>query len=90
MVNPYHDVQVTQNVFVREFLPDVEDSELVWHRDYKSRNITVLEGEGWKLQFDNELPVDLKEGESWFIESMKFHRLWRGNTKLQIQIRELD
>mgnify|MGYP003344670896 CR=1 FL=1 len=34
-MNPYHDINIGKGVFLREFSPDVEESELIWHRDYK-------------------------------------------------------
>jgi hypothetical protein len=89
-MNPYYDVNIDNGVFLREFSPEVEESELIWHRDLRDREITVLEAEGWKLQFDNELPFELKVGDNWFIPSMQFHRLWRGSGTLSLKIREMD
>jgi quercetin dioxygenase-like cupin family protein len=89
-MHPYNDTKLEENIFVREFSPAVEEAELVWHRDFSSRNITVVEGTGWKLQFDNKLPEDLIPGDSWFIPSMVFHRIWRGEDKLILKIRELN
>jgi hypothetical protein len=48
----------------------------------------VLEGTGWKIQFDNSLPEELLKGTSINIPKMVFHRLWRGNNKLIIEITE--
>ena len=41
---------------IRTFSKDVNKLELVWHQDAEDRDIEVLEGEGWQMQFDNELP----------------------------------
>jgi len=86
----YHDINIGKGVFLREFSPEVEESELVWHRDYKTRNVTVIEGKGWKFQYDNELPVELKANDIRYIPGMVFHRIWRGENKLVLKIRELE
>ena len=72
MVKPY--TQTYDNgVIVRQFDEDVNDDELIWHRDKRTREITVLEGKGWKLQLDNQLPTELKQGklkiERWSTET---------------------
>ena len=55
MVKPY--TQTYDNgVIIRQFDEDVNDDELIWHRDKRTREITILEGDGWKLQLDNQLP----------------------------------
>ena len=88
MVKPYYDIP-SKEYFERTFSKDVEEAELIWHRDLRDREITVLEGEGWKLQYDNQLPIDLKPGDNWYIPKMDFHRLWKGSTDLRLKIREL-
>jgi quercetin dioxygenase-like cupin family protein len=60
--------------------------ELVWHQDEEDRTIEILEGEGWQLQRDNELPLALQEGDSIFIPMGQIHRVIKGNTNLKIQI----
>lgn len=89
MVIPYTDAKLEETLFIREFSSNVTEEELVWHRDFSSRNITVLEGKGWKLQLDNFLPEELVVGESYFIPSMEYHRLIKGIGKLRLKIREL-
>jgi len=64
----------------------VED--LVWHRDEYDRNVTVLEGNDWFFQFDNQLPIKLEKDMNLFIGSMKFHRVIRGIDNLVINIKE--
>jgi quercetin dioxygenase-like cupin family protein len=58
----------------------------MWHRDDESRTIEILEGEGWQLQRDNELPLALQEGDSIFIPMGQIHRVIKGNNNLKIQI----
>ena len=70
----------------RVFSKDVNKLELVWHQDAEDRNIEILEGKGWQLQFDNELPFDLKKGDRIFIKEGRIHRVLKGNTDLKIRI----
>ena len=81
MVRPYVD-----DDSVRTFNSNVSSSELVWHRDREDRSVTVLEGEGWSFQYDDQLPVELKKGDNLFIEKMTYHRLLKGNTQLRVLI----
>ena len=52
-MKPYKEV-LNNNSRVREFKVNTPNKELVWHRDEKDRHVTILEGEGWHFQLDNE------------------------------------
>lgn len=84
----YIDKLLSHTTFSREFSPEVEESQLVWHRDKKDRKVTILSGENWKIQFDNELPKQLTIGEDIFIPKDIFHRIWRGEDILRLKIEE--
>lgn len=84
MVNPYVD-----EGNLRYFSKDVDDKELVWHRDRSDRLVTVLEGSGWLFQRDDELPFALYPGDKFFIEAYEYHRILKGNTDLKIKIEEI-
>jgi quercetin dioxygenase-like cupin family protein len=71
---------------IRVFSKDVEPLELVWHKDDEDRNIEILEGKGWKFQFDNELPLALTKGDRIFITKHRVHRVHKGVTDLKIKI----
>ena len=87
MVKPYTNVYNSDGSFTRVFNEDVNESELVWHRDEKDRKIEVISGKEWKIQFDNELPVDINSvGE---IPRMVDHRLIKGQGNLVLEIEEL-
>jgi quercetin dioxygenase-like cupin family protein len=73
---------------MRTFAADVAEIELVWHRDEEDRKVTVLSGEGWKFQYDNEIPFQLKKGDVFNIESMRYHRIIKGTTELVLLIHE--
>jgi quercetin dioxygenase-like cupin family protein len=86
MTNPYINTPITQTSVIREFSSEVDPMSLVWHQDEEDRTIEILEGEGWQLQRDNELPLALQEGDSIFIPMGQIHRVIKGNTNLKIQI----
>jgi|TARA_R100000081_G_C4666133_1_gene90140 quercetin dioxygenase-like cupin family protein len=71
---------------VRTFSKDVDPTTLVWHSDREDRLIEVLEGEGWKLQLDNKLPLLLTKGDRIFINEGDIHRVHKGTTDLVIRI----
>jgi len=86
MTNPYTNTPITQTSVIREFSSEVDPMELVWHQDEEDRTIEILEGEGWQLQRDNELPLVLQKGDIIFIPMGQIHRVIKGNTNLKIQI----
>jgi len=71
---------------IRTFSKDVDPMELVWHQDDEDREIEVLEGEGWKVQLDNRLPLALTKGDRIFINEGDVHRIHKGTTDLKIKI----
>ena len=85
--NPYDDVWST-DFRTRTFLESVDEQELIWHRDQRDRQVLVKECDGWQIQFDNELPVPLEKGKTYFVEAMRYHRVIKGNGNLVIEIRE--
>ena len=71
---------------IRTFSKDVDEMELVWHTDKENRDITILEGEGWRFQRDNEIPMILSKGDKLHIPEGQIHRILKGNTDLVIKI----
>lgn len=87
MVNPYID-----RGNIRVFLHNVDEDELVWHRDREDRKITVIESPGWCFQFEDCLPFELSNGDQFEIPKMTYHRIIKdkdcaGNLVLQIEKR---
>ena len=80
-MRPYLD---TSNI--RTFSKDVDPMELIWHMDDEDRDIEILEGKGWQMQFDDELPFDLVKGDHIFIKRHRIHRIHKGTTDLKIKI----
>ena len=63
-MKPYEDqLNLFDNSFVRTF-DNVQSDELVWHRDKKDRTVKVIKSKNWKIQFDNELPNIMDEGDT--------------------------
>lgn len=87
---PYTDIKLNNSTFKRIFKHDVVSEELVWHRDEKGRYIEVLEGEGWEIQFENNLPRKLRKGDYLLIPANSYHRIKRGTTSLVVKIEEKD
>lgn len=74
------------NRLIREFKEDTDSEELVWHRDRENRDVKVLKSNGWKIQLDNQLPIYLEEGKTYFIEKFLFHRVIKGKGELVVEI----
>lgn len=86
-MQPYKQ-SISDNVIYREFNDDIDPIELVWHRDEKDREVEVLQGEGWFFQFDNELPLELRQGVKISIPKLTYHRVIKGTGPLKIKIQE--
>ena len=82
-MNPYSERR-KDNLIVRTFSQDIDEEELVWHRDRQDREVTVLEETDWQFQFDNELPQVLKN--TIFIPKNTYHRLIKGTGELNVHI----
>lgn len=79
---------INENKLVRTFTTDVDSEELVWHQDLRDRIVTVIEGNGWQFQMDNELPIELKSGDVLKIEKYNWHRVIKGSGNLIVEIEE--
>lgn len=75
---------------VRTFSPDVDDYELKWHQDLKDRKVSIIEGNGWFFQMENELPNKLENAKQIFIPKLAWHRVLKGHGNLIIEIEEFD
>ena len=87
MVNPYQDYY-DNGATIRTFDSNVANEELVWHRDKRNREFTVLDGVGWKLQFEDKLPGNLTRGKLYNVKAMEYHRLIKGIKGLTLRIWE--
>ena len=72
------------------FEPNVNESELVWHRDKQDRKVSVVKGKGWKFQMDNDLPIEITKGLKLFIPEGEYHRILKGTGDLKVRVRKLN
>jgi hypothetical protein len=87
MEKPYKDIEKTDKYIIREFDENIDPIELMWHRDNEDRLIEILDpGQGWKLQFEDELPWNLEPNMSICILRHEWHRVIKGKGKLKIKI----
>lgn len=85
-MKPYEDLEISEKSKIRFFESNVDSGELHWHRDREDRIVEVLEGNGWKLQLDNQLPVEMEIGKKYFIPEGVYHRTIKGDGDLKIKI----
>ena len=85
---PFEEKQIDQFNFIRTFSAGVDEMDLIWHADKENRIITVLEGNGWKFQFDEELPIEMTKGKNISILKGVIHRVIKGNGPLVIKLQK--
>jgi len=78
------------NIIKRTFNEDINENELVWHRDREDRIVIPLYENNWMLQLDNELPIRLNVNEEYFITKNTFHRVIKGSGELTVEIIETN
>lgn len=84
---PFQQV-IQNNRIVRTFSPEVEEDELVWHRDKRDRRVKIIKNEGWQFQEEDELPVILEVDTEIWIPKESWHRVIKGNGNLIVEIEE--
>ena len=82
---PFADEYTVEGI-EREFFVDRDDEEYVWHKDHDDREIEILEGEGWRIQFEDCLPYLLKPGMIFDIPKGHYHRVIKGVNTLKCRI----
>lgn len=78
----------TGKSFTRYFSALESPDEFKWHRDERTRKVTVLSGDGWHFQFDDSIPFRLFEGDVFVITADLWHRVIPGINDLAIKIEE--
>ena len=81
---PFKERLIKENYYLRAFNEEVLEEELVWHRDKEDRLVTLLEGQSWKIQFENQLPIEMKKGAVYHIKKEQWHRVIKGEGSLKI------
>lgn len=72
---PFLEERIDSFVRRRTFDSRTDQAELIWHRDKNDRTLRVIDGEGWYIQFDDELPISLIRGVCYTIPAAVWHRL---------------
>ena len=83
---PFTEQRLSTKLFLREFSADVDEMELIWHEDREDRIVSVVEGNGWKFQFDEELPNEMEDGINITIPKGVIHRVIKGKGPLKIKV----
>tara|TARA_Y100001937_G_C6913050_1_gene238312 strand:- start:180 stop:479 length:300 start_codon:yes stop_codon:yes gene_type:complete len=74
----------------RTFEADVNQEDLIWHRDKEDRIIKVKEGKGWYIQIENELPKLMHANFIYTINNNTYHRIINKNrNKLIVEIKKI-
>ena len=82
---PYQEVKTFDHIY-RKFTQDIDEEELVWHRDRKDREVQIIGETDWLFQLEDELPQQLKN--TIFIPKDTYHRLIKGTGELNVHIIE--
>ena len=83
---PFSDEKINDGCIIRRFSAGVHDEELTWHRDDEDREIVIVSSDGWHLQMDDELPLELIAGEKIQIKKGRWHRTIAGVNELVVLI----
>lgn len=86
-MNPYNDILVSDNKYIREFNCSTTQEELVWHRDREDRIIESIGQTDWMIQFDNKLPQKIVG--RILIKKGIYHRLIKGTGDLKIKLEKI-
>jgi Zn ribbon nucleic-acid-binding protein len=78
---------VEEDYHIRTFPKDVDDSELVWHRDKEDRIVKSVGHTDWMIQLDNQLPIPLTE--TTFISKEIYHRVIKGTGDLIVKVKKI-
>lgn len=81
--------EIHPDYIVRTFDSNFDENDFYWHKDKKDRLILAVSGEGWAIQYDNELPVLLEREKTYPIKKETWHRIIKGEGDLVLKIKEL-
>jgi len=80
--------RIEDGYHIRTFSENIDDDELVWHRDKEDRIVESVGDSDWMIQMDNEIPKTLNE--KVFIPKNTFHRVIKGNGNLVVKVKKLQ
>lgn len=79
--------KIENDYYIRTFDAEIDETELVWHRDKEDRIIICEEKTDWKFQQDNNLPICFDK--EIFIKKQIYHRLIKGTGSLTLKIKKM-
>lgn len=82
---PFIEVEY-DDYLIRTFMPTFPEYLFKWHTDNETRELEILNNTDFKFQFDNEMPMSLREGQKIKVPKGTFHRLIKGNIPVSIKI----
>lgn len=82
---PYQELRTFDFIY-RKFTEDIDEQELVWHRDKNDREVEILNPTDWQFQLEDSIPQQLKD--RVFIPKETYHRLIKGTGTLNVRILE--
>ena len=82
---PYQELKTFDFIY-RKFTQEVDEEELVWHRDREDREVTVIGDTDWQFQLEDSIPQQLEN--TIFIPKDTYHRLIKGTGDLDLKILE--
>jgi hypothetical protein len=87
MIDPYKNIETTDEYIIRKFDENIDPVELMWHRDNEDRIVEALESTDWLVQLDDSLPILLDK--PIFIPKHVYHRTIKGTGPLLVKIIKL-
>lgn len=90
---PFNEKVIEENknytLVQRNFMSTLNNKDLNWHMDKEDREVFVIEGDGWYLQIENELPQLMQKKSIFKIPKETWHRIINKNgTNLIINVRK--
>ena len=86
VLHPFIETIISETEVIREFTTGHPDHLYKWHADPEDRIVEVLENSGWRFQYDNELPIQMRSNIDIKIPKGTIHRLIPGTGDLKIKI----
>jgi hypothetical protein len=78
-MNPYtENITSDESIVERLFEESTDSEDFMWHRDQEDRIVEAININNWQIQLEDQLPVNLRYGESITIPKETWHRVIKG------------
>ena len=84
---PFQETHITGTSSLRVFSTDLDQTDLVWHRDPETRIIEAVGDTDWKVQLEGGLPQSLTVPVT--VPVGEWHRLVKGAGEVTLKITKL-